>query len=190
MRHHEHERDRREGAEPEALPVQRPRPIHNVLALQRSAGNQAVAAMLSRQPVAEETRGGGSEKAAAVGKATLTGIGAIPILSFNMATGGTGKGKTPTSDYSFSSSVGPHSSKLQEALLQGKVIDAEVEVKSFKVKLLKAMLVSYSTSSGEGELTETWTLSADSIRVGEDSDGGGGRGGGGGSWDLGGATGG
>ena len=86
MRHHEHERrpaDQLQERAPEP-----PKPVHNVLALQRTAGNQAVAAMLARQPVAEETTGG-ADKQQALGKVTLTKIGVIPISSFSagMASG-------------------------------------------------------------------------------------------------------
>jgi hypothetical protein len=183
MREHEHER---RPPEPQPRRPEPPRPLDGVLALQRSAGNQAVAAMLARQPVAEETRGGGSQRAAP-GKATLTGIGPIEILSFGWEASSPTKKQEPRTECTFTSIVGEHSTKLQKALLEGKVMDVEVEIGSLKVKLLKAVIVSYSigSESGGDEPTEQWSLSADSVVFGDGS-GGGGGGGTGSQWDLGG----
>ena len=180
MRHHEHERDRREGAEPEALPVQRPRPIHNVLALQRTAGNQAVATMLARDPIAEETKGGG-EKTAAVGHVKLAGIGLIEVSS--VSAGGSG-GKAM--EYTFTSAVGPHSAKLIQAMIDGKAVDGEVDVQGMKLKLTKVLVSSYSSTNVHGEPQETFSLMPQTSRLDDGSGGGGGGGGGGGSWDDGG----
>ena len=102
-----HERDRARGPEeidrrePEAQPL-RPDAAEGVLALQRSAGNQAVGAMLARSP------DGGTPKApdkkpetpaAAGARATLPGIGTIAIQSAQLSqlggpsgSGGAGSG--------------------------------------------------------------------------------------------------
>ncbi len=171
MRHHEHERERRENAEPEA---QRPRPIHNVLALQRSAGNQAVAAMLARDPIAEETKGGG-QKEAAVGHVKLAGIGVIEVSSFTVG-GSSGK----ATEYTFTSTVGSHSAKLIQALIDGKAVDAEIDVQGMKLKLTKVLVSSYSTTNVEGQPQETFSLMPQTSRL-DDGSGGGGSGGGGGT---------
>jgi len=178
MRHHEHERrrdDRRDERAPE-----RPKPIHNVLALQRTAGNQAVAAMLARQPVVAETTGG-TAKQQELGMVKVTKIGVIPILSFSMGSS-SGRGHEAT-DYSFMSAVGTHSAKLMEALMSGTVVDAEVDVKSFKLKIAGALVSQYSSGDSQGEPIEHWSLTPRSARL---DDGSGGGGGGGGSWDVGG----
>jgi hypothetical protein len=168
-----HERDRREEAEPEVLPVQRPRPIHNVLALQRSAGNQAVAAMLARDPIAEETKGGG-KKETAVGHVKLAGIGQIEVSSFTVG-GSSGK----ATEYTFTSAVGSHSAKLIQAMIDGKAVDAEIDVQGMKLKLTKVHISSYSSTSVEGEPLETFTLMPQTSRL---DDGSGGGGGGGSGW--------
>ena len=177
MRHHEHERrpdDRRDERAPE-----RPKPIHNVLALQRTAGNQAVAAMLARQPVAEETTGG-TAKQQELGTVKLTKIGVIPILSFTMGSS-SGRGHEAT-DYSFMSAVGTHSAKLMEALMSGTVVDAEVDVKSFKLKLAEHSSATIRPATQGG--AERALVAHAAVRRLDDGSGGGG--GGGGSWDAGG----
>jgi hypothetical protein len=178
----EHERNRRPRSEPEPVEAQRPQPLHNVLALQRSAGNQAVAAMLNRQPVAEETTGGPG-KHEEVGTVTLTKIGIIPILSMSM---GSPSGRAhEATDYSFMSAVGEHSARLMDALLNGTIVTAEVDVRGFKLKLTQALVTHYSAGNAQGEPIEHWALTPRSARTDDGSGGaGGGGGGGGGSWNL------
>jgi hypothetical protein len=171
MRSHEHER-RHETERPERAP-EPPRAGLDVLALQRSAGNQAVAAMLARQPVAEETKGG-TEKQAGIGTVTLAGIGVIPIISFGSGDRGTG---APTTEYTFTSHVGPHSTKLIQAFSKATPMDGEVDVQGFKLKLSKAMVSSYRTVESQGETVETWTVIPESAHVDDGSGGGGGGGG-------------
>jgi len=165
MRHHEHERERRENAEPE---VQRPRPIHNVLALQRSAGNHAVATMLARDPIAEETKGG-RQKEAAVGHVTLAGIGVIEVSSVTI--GGSSGNAT---EYTFTSTVGSHSAKLIQAMIDGKAVDAEIDVHGMKLKLTKVLVSSYSSTNVDGQPQETFTLMPQTSRLDDGSGGGGG----------------
>jgi hypothetical protein len=169
----EHERKRRPQAEPEAAEAQRA-PLHNVLALQRSAGNQAVTAMLAREPETEK----------AYGTVALTSIGAIAILSFSMDTHSP-PNKSDTREFQFVSRVGTHSDKLSQALLKGTVHDAEVEVGGgrMKVKMENAMVSAYQVSDDAqgGGPVESWSLVPSVTRI---DDGSGGGGGGGGSWDL------
>ena len=182
MRHHEHER--RSADRPDERAPERPKPIHNVLALQRSVGNQAVAAMLAREPVAEEAKTGGEEEKA-YGKATLAAIGAIPILSFTMGVSSPDS-KTQQRDFQFTSRVGGHSDRLMGALVAGSVHDAEVDIGGgrMKLKMEKAMVSSYQISGDAGSKPlEYWTLVPGANRI---DDGSGGGGGGGGSWDDGG----
>jgi len=160
MRTSEHERTRPLDVERSERSAERQPPALDVLALQRSAGNRAVATMLARDAAPEKM------DTSATGTATLTKVGVIPLLSFSM--GGSPPLGKPQSEVSFTSKVGPHSDKLMKAFTAGTILDAEVVLTSgFKVKFLKAMIASYSTSSNEGEPIEHWTLAPTSIVIGD-----------------------
>ena len=81
---------RRSALRPEEEPVHEhatPAPpartaADDVLALQRSAGNRAVSAMLAREPAPADAKA-----PAAAATATLSGIGTIPLLSVNLDAG-------------------------------------------------------------------------------------------------------
>ncbi len=165
MRTREYERARPlDGEHPERTAERQPRAL-DVLALQRSAGNAAVSALLAREPVAEELKSAEKADTSATGTVTLTGIGAIPLLAFSMGGSGRSKGE---SSFEFTSKPGPHSDKLIRALTEGTVVDAEVVLTSgLKIKLLKASIASYSTSGSEGVPIEHWTLAGATAVIGD-----------------------
>ena len=154
-------REVRPDREPPREPAHRPAAAEAVLALQKSAGNRAVSSMLAREPDATQLAETVDEKQASSTSVTLSGIGVIPLLSVNMGGGGGGGGSFKAQDISFSSTVGEHSSKLQQALTQGTAMEAEVVLvrgtQTIRVKLKGAMVSSYSVGGGEGQ-AETWSL--------------------------------
>ena len=161
------ELDRRERDEPPRRPA-----AERVLALQRSAGNRAVSDLLARSPDVKEAE----KSAGAAGpRATLPGIGTIPLLSvsFGVHSGrggpGSGSGKPPAvREVGLSSKVGEHSAKLMKATVDGQPMDVEIVLPSqegaVRFKLKGATVSSYSTGSGGEERgTEVWTLNVQAI---------------------------
>jgi hypothetical protein len=160
MRHHEYERRVIEA--PEERARERPQPIHDVLALQRSAGNQAVAAMLAREPETQQA-----------GHVTLTNIGKIPVHSF-WRSSAPGRGdRDAATELCFVSKIGAHSTKLTQAMSSGTPVDGDIDVKALKVKITNAFVSHYQVA-GEGD--ESWCLMPSSAHV-DDGSGEGGRGG-------------
>ena len=154
----EEERERRERGEPRRRP-----PAERVLALQRSAGNRAVSELLARAPEGTDTK----EDAKATGpRATLPGIGTIPLLSWSFSSRsrqGGGSGKSDVREMQFSSKVGKHSPALFKAAIDGPPMEVEV-VSGGMVLKLKGAIVSNYTTSGEGDdAIETWTLDFETI---------------------------
>jgi hypothetical protein len=149
MRFREHEPRRREER-PES--TERPPPAHDVLALQRSAGNRAVSALLAREPKPEEPP---------AATAALSKIGVIPLLSFSHEQGSIGR-QRPKNDLgaiTCVSQVANHSSDLQKAVFAGTIMDAEIVHKTgFKIERKDVTLSSYSAANDEGAPTETWTI--------------------------------
>lgn len=152
------------GTEPEP-----PQPVEQVLALQRSAGNQAVSALLARAPdTAVPTDDKGAAKASGP-SATLPGIGTIPLLSVGLDPGrGIGPGgqggkdrEEPPKEIVFTSRLGKHSAQLSKAMLDGKAMDVEIVMPSGKstvrLTLKGAIVSSYSTTGGDQPI-ESWTL--------------------------------
>jgi len=152
----------------------RAEPAHELLKLQRSAGNQAVSALLARSPdagapVQEQ------EKASSGAKATLSDIGTIPLLSIAL---GTGRGPTggsrgearepPSREIGLSSKIGVHSVKLHKAMLDGKAMTVEVThrkgKRTIRLTLEGAIVSSYSTSGTGGDAIESWSLNFTSIQ--------------------------
>jgi hypothetical protein len=147
-----------------------------VLALQRSAGNQAVSAFLARSPDAKPKEDEKTEAAGA--RVTLPDIGTIPLLSvsFNAGspvTGGSGRRERDREkekaggEIAFTSRAGEHSSKLSRAMLAGKGMAVELIMPGGKGTLrlkLEGALVASSRTSGEGEnAIESWTLNFESM---------------------------
>ena len=155
-------------------------PADDVLALQRSAGNQAVSAMLARAPTAKE------KEAPATGPtATVESIGTIPLNSVGIDVGrvaggaGGGKERDLPKNLSLSSQLGRHSAALARATAAGTPLgDIEIRIPHGKTTVVltvkNAMVSSYQTSGQ----TESWQLSGDSIEFhmqGEDEGKGGGK---------------
>jgi hypothetical protein len=176
MRYRRHERpgdQRTDAAEPHATAGAPP--TERLLALQRSAGNRAVSAMLARAPDtavpadAKGTEGSGM-------RATLEGIGTIPLLSINIQPGrGMRDEQSLPREITVTSRYGPHSARLHKAMLDGKAMDVEIVMqgRGATVRLsLKAAVVSGYHPPGGDEI-ESWTLDYSSIThsvEGEESD--------------------
>lgn len=176
-----------------------------VLELQRSAGNQAVLALLARAPKggkpapakpapAETPRGT---------HAVVEGVGTIPLLSYQwgvgrgVTVGGThGEGHPQVNELVITSELGEHSAALARAATDGRPGTVEVVTMKdgkpyLRITLEGALISSYSASGpggGQTKPTETWTINADAIKwelVGADlGDPGGSRPAPGSEWDL------
>jgi hypothetical protein len=138
-------------------------PADDVLALQRSAGNQAVSAMLARTPNEKD------KEAAATGP-TVKGksIGTVPLASVSLDTArllGTGtKNHELPKELALSSRLGKHSPDLARANVEGTPLgDVEIRIPHGKTTVVltvhNAMIGSYQ-ASGE---SESWQLVGDSL---------------------------
>jgi hypothetical protein len=144
-----------------------------VLALQRSAGNRAVSALLARSPDATKSKEDEKGAAAAGASAKLSGIGTIPLLSVsfdvNRTPGGRGGegGAPPPQEIVFFSKIGEHSAKLTQAAIDGRPMEVEVILpgggSTVRLKLTGAIVSSYSKSGGDPGATESWTLNFQSL---------------------------
>jgi hypothetical protein len=174
---------RRSALRPEEEPVQErtaPAPpartaADGVLALQRSAGNRAVSAMLAREPTPADAKA----PPAAAATATLSGIGTIPLLSVNFEAGrgiqppvGRGADRDPGGprEIVVTSRHGKHSSLLAKAAVSGGPMTVEIVMGQGKLKLTleNALISSYSTSGGsEGDGAgglESWALNFSAMK--------------------------
>jgi type VI protein secretion system component Hcp len=187
--HPERGGDELEHEQPQAVP-----PVaERLLALQRSAGNRAVGAVLARAPDTKEK----PKAPAATGyAATLPGIGTIELQSLSFGSdrtspGGGGGGDRDQSprEMTFSSKVGEHSTKLQQALGDGRAMDVVVTMPGgVKLTLKGAIVSSYSAGAGGGgDTLETWTLNF--VGIEQEKQEGPSEKGGAPSWDLGDARG-
>lgn len=156
----EHERESRERGEGSA-----PAPISHaarIIALQRTAGNHAVAAMIARDAAPRQAE-------PTYGLAVLDGIGTIPLLSVSYAEPQRGTGAQPVElhDVQVMSKVGEHSSQLQRAAQQGEAFEAEVLAgDKVRLKLHKAAITAFSEGDGHGgEAIDSWTLNAANIEL-------------------------
>jgi Type VI secretion system effector, Hcp len=175
-----HRRTRRpeeqERDAPGEQPVRATPAAEALLAVQRSAGNHAVSALLARAPDKAKPKEKDKPKEAAPAgtRATLPDIGTIPLLSVQF--GGsrpTGRGRgeederQTSGEIVVSSLVGAHSQQLLKASLDGKPMTVEVVIagsgSTLRLTLKGAMISSYSTGSGGGEEIETWTLNFQSL---------------------------
>ena len=163
--------------EPEPVPAQ-------LLALQRSAGNRAVAAMLARDakapPKPKDDKAPPAKPAGPY--VTIDGIGAIPVASFQWGSnrgpggsGGHGGDQPQVSEIQFSSKIGPHSTDLFRATLSGEAHDAEIVYPTkdgeLRIKLKGAMVSSYSVSGDGKDAMESWTLNFTGIEFKKPKDG-------------------
>jgi hypothetical protein len=160
MRVHDDEREvrRRDEAGAVAAPIS---PAARMLALQRTVGNHAVAAMLAREAAPKQ------EPAHAL--AIVAGLGTIPLESVSLGEahkGGSREAPVASRDVSMTSKQGDHSSALELASRDGKAFEVELLIgEKLRVKLHKALVVSYSLSGhgGSDGPMESWTMNAESI---------------------------
>jgi hypothetical protein len=160
-RHDDAARDRRSGSGERKTPPAPQTVTDRVLALQRSAGNQAVSGMLARDT---------KEKVATGPTAKVGDIGTIPIESVNLdagrlgGAGGTGtKREEPPKELTLTSRLGKHSADLQKAAVDGTAMDVEIRIPHGKTTIVitvKNALISSYHASGE---SESWQLNAQSI---------------------------
>ena len=154
---------------PREAPEREPEPIAaELLALQRSAGNRAVAAILARDakapPKPKEDKAAPPKPAGP--HVMIDGIGVIPLESFQWGSqrgpGGHGGGQPQATEMQLSSKIGPHSTDLFRATLSGEARDAEIvhptKDGELRIKLKGAMVSSYSVSGEGKDAMESWTL--------------------------------
>jgi hypothetical protein len=154
--------DQERAAQERDKPVA-PSPISHaarMLALQRTVGNHAVAAMLAREAAPKE------EPAHTL--AIIEGLGTIPLESVSLGQeqkGGSREKPVTTREVSMTSKQGKHSSDLQRASIDGRSFEVELLIgDKLRVKLHKAMISTFSMSGhgGEGPM-DSWSLNAESI---------------------------
>jgi hypothetical protein len=132
-----------------------------MLALQRTAGNRAVAAMLAREAAPKQ------EPAPAV--AFIGGLGSVPLVSLALGTqhkGGDREHPSTSRDIPVMAKQGEFSSALALASQRGDVFEVELFVgDKVRIKLHKAMIASFSTADGHGGdgPMDSWTFNAESM---------------------------
>jgi hypothetical protein len=145
-----------------------PAPTHPLLELQRGAGNHAVSAMLARAPETKEKEKPKEEAAAKGTRATLPGIGTIPLESVQFGVNRRagpprgreekGEKKDTSGEIVVTSKAGPHSQKLFKASLEGRPMTVEIVIAGsqagFRLVLKGAIITSFSVH----EEFESWTL--------------------------------
>ena len=188
MRHHERARKDPERTDDERRPDV-PGPAADVLALQRTAGNQAVGALLARQPKPTAPKQKPKAPAAVAGnRVVFPGVGTFPFESMQMGghrhttnppgSGSDREGGAPSlSEVVITSLPGEHSTALFRASLEGKGADVDVIFESGKeslvIHLTNAMVTNYSLSGGGERQIESWSLSFTGIefrRAGEQTE--------------------
>ena len=140
-----------------------------MLALQQSAGNQAVGALLARTPAGDP---GKTERPEGTAQVTLGGIGTIQVQSVELPASAVGTGsssrrrrdeKPAGGQLTFTSKIGPHSTGLVRASAEGRKSNGRVDYPGLRLELSNAVVSSYQASKIEGRETETWTLEVESI---------------------------
>jgi hypothetical protein len=180
---HERERTRRRD-EPPAREAEPP-PEHALLALQRTAGNRAVGALLARDPTAEAVPADAKKDAVPSGPhVVVPGIGAIPVESYSMAVqprvppAGRGREEAPKDDKKdkdelpggevfFSSVQGEHSTALYKWSLDGRPKDLVIVVpkgtSTMRITLKGALISSFNLGTGQPPM-EGWAVTCTSMK--------------------------
>jgi hypothetical protein len=160
MRSHEEEREvrRRDEAGAAAAPVSR---AARIIALQRTAGNHAVAAMLAREAKPKQV-------APAPGLAILHGIGSIPLLSVQIGQQAPSQSHaekaTPPPEIVIMAKQGDHSAALERASRSGPAFDADVFIgEKVQLKLHKALVSSFRVDDSADGPVESWVLDSESV---------------------------
>jgi len=131
-----------------------------MIALQRTVGNHAVAAMIAREAAPKQQP--------AHTLAIVEGLGTIPLESVSLGEaqkGGSREKPVTTREIGVMSKQGDHSSALQLASQNGTAFEVELLIgEKLRVKLHKALIASFAVNGhgGEGPM-ESWTLNAESI---------------------------
>jgi hypothetical protein len=166
-------RTHQHAAVPESLKRGRGRasaaPFGSVMALQRGAGNRAVAGLLARDAKTAP------KEAKAANTVVIPGLGTIEIESMQLPWGGSIAGHsqgasreagiTTAKELIFTSKMGKHSQALWAESLRGEARDVDVRVGELHLKLKGALVSSYSIGSGGDVPIESWTLSVESIEI-------------------------
>jgi hypothetical protein len=164
-------RDRRPVGAPrehdEARPERASSPAEAVLALQRSAGNRAVGALLARAP--EEGAVAEPEAASkdAGARCTISGIGTMELASYSAGPefGGTGRtgGPPPPLLISATTKQGKHTPKLMEAVANATRHSVELVDRGMTWAGKEGLLLSYQSvdNAPGGEPHEAWALRID-----------------------------
>lgn len=131
-----------------------------MIALQRTVGNHAVAAMLAREAAPKPQP--------APGLVILEGLGAIPLESVSLDEAqahGSREKPVTTREVRMLSKQGEHSTALQRAATDGTSFEVEILIgDKLRVKLHKAMISSFSMSGDRGQAPmDSWSLNAESI---------------------------
>src|SRR3954464_311359 len=133
-----------------------------ILALQRTVGNHAVAAMLAREA---------KPKAAAApspGLAILDGLGSVQCLAVQIdhhAQGsGSGQKDAPPPEIVITAKQGDHSARVERAARSGLAFGADVFVgEKVHLKLHKALVSSYRVDDSSDGPVESWVLNSESV---------------------------
>jgi hypothetical protein len=165
MREHAHDGRAQPGepaVHPPAVdaPVRPPRGSADVLALQRSAGNQAVGRWLAREADVEELDTGTTEKLGEW-RVTVSKVGAFAATSVTWG-GAVGEhGDVTMSDVTIVATPGAHSAKLMSLFSATTPVNVDVAHRSgFKLAVRKGIISACSGSGGSGpEAIESWTIS-------------------------------
>jgi hypothetical protein len=160
QRIHEQERTAQERDKPAS-----PAPISQaarILALQRTVGNHAVAAMLAREAKPKQAA------APSPGLAILQGIASIPCLSVQLnqrADSSHGqRSDAPPSEIMIMAKQSDQSPVLENAARSGQAFEADVFIgDKVHLKLHKALVSSYRLDNAPDGPIESWTLNSESV---------------------------
>jgi len=164
-------RPRRDDAPPRR---RRRAPADDVLALQQAAGNRAVSALLARQPHTKPAPAKPVPKEAEqhASHVLMPGIGRLPVVSFSWSgeTHSVGPGKADLRDIHITSSVGPHSVILQNAVAEGRhfkqaeLVHHGSSDAGVRIKMTDVLIASYQLAGGMTEVQyEQWSLNFASV---------------------------
>ena len=164
-------------------------PADKLLALQRSAGNQAVSALLARSPDGAKPKETDKERprpreperrcpASARSRSCPSASAGAPRAGRRAGRGSARAIRKSGGEIAFASKAGEHSSKLFKASIDGQPMVVEVIMPGGKSALrieLKGAIVSNYVTSGEGDdATESWTLNFESMEHSTEGEGEGG----------------
>ncbi len=154
------ERDERERDEAAvtAAPISH---AARLIALQRTAGNHAVARLIAREAAPKKA------PEPAQGLAVVDGLGTIPLLAVGLPQqmrGGSREKPITSTEVTLMSKMGEFSQQLQLASQRGDAFEVELLIgEKLRLKLHKALVSSFQESDQNGEPVDSWSLNAESI---------------------------